>query len=112
MIHPLGIPSAPIDLLRPLHYGGQRATPLGYHRLERERIHLLLIDDAELGLATLRRDAPTTRMPLSPSFSIAAQLRPPARPPRSVADDVHRVELTTAALEKAPLMASGLSIPS
>ena len=53
MIHPLGLPSTPIDLLRPLHYGGQRATPLGYHRLERERIHLLLIDDAKRGLADI-----------------------------------------------------------
>lgn len=46
-----------------------------YHRLERERIHLLLIDDARRGLKTSRLVAATRPMQPWQRFRNAAQLR-------------------------------------
>lgn len=81
----------------------------GFRRLERERIHLLLIDDARRGLA----DIPAGRMfeaDAAPSHSCSSGAKPPPRPaawqtpasarPPNVADPLYRVELTASVLER------------
>jgi antitoxin (DNA-binding transcriptional repressor) of toxin-antitoxin stability system len=73
-----------------------------YHRLERERIHLLLIDDARRGLADIaagrtKRPMPAwraCRLPVPPSQDQANQS------PSNVAEPLYRVELTASFLER------------
>ena len=75
-----------------------------YHRLERERIHLLLIDDAKRGLTDIAAGR-TSRQTVLSACCKSAALSPPRHPtssrPRSVADPLlYRVELTASFLER------------